>query len=108
RPTHRGRWDEWHLVLPNPLEPLTFGLVPWFREAREWLGSALLSARLIAVGAVPDPVAGDRVKQHLVMALPNPESSASQIAIKGRNASSVWTAPLKLTDRGSMPCLLAA
>jgi hypothetical protein len=29
-------------------------------------------------------------------------------AITGWNASSVWIAPLKLIERGSMPCLSAA
>src|SRR5262245_60230539 len=57
---------EWHLLLPNAFEHLTFGHVPRLHEAVVRLGPALPAARLVAVWAIGDPVTGDRSKQYLV------------------------------------------
>ena len=61
-----GHIDEWHLVLPNPFPHIAFGLASWFSEKAVVFGSAFSQPRFIPVGAIRDPVAGDRVEQVLV------------------------------------------
>src|SRR5262245_49882593 len=60
-PTH-----EWHLVFPNAVQHLAFGLVPWFHESIVRFGTALLAARFKTVGPVGDSVVSYGVEQVLI------------------------------------------
>src|SRR5579883_264702 len=53
-PTH-----EWHLLLPNPLEHLTFGFLPRFHQTIVRFGPAFLATWLVTVGAIRNTVADD-------------------------------------------------
>ena len=58
--------DEWHLVFPNAVPHIAFGLPSWFHETIVRFGSAFSSPRFVSVGSIGDSVDGDRVEQVLV------------------------------------------
>src|SRR5437667_12190746 len=58
--------DEWHLVFPNAIQHLAFGLVSWLHQTIVGLGSALSSTRLETVGPAGDPVRSDGIEQVLI------------------------------------------
>jgi hypothetical protein len=66
-PSRGGGIEEWHLVLSKGVHHLTFRVAPRFHETIIRLGPALLSARLISVGPIRDPVASDRFEQLLLL-----------------------------------------
>ncbi len=57
-----GLTHEWHLVFPKAFQHLTFGFVPWFHQTIVRFGSTFFSAWFKTVGAIGNPVAGNRVQ----------------------------------------------
>src|SRR5579884_212012 len=63
-----GRGDEWHLPLVNPFRHLAFHLGAWLGQPAVVIAPPLLHTRLVAVGPVRDPMAGDGIRQLVVHA----------------------------------------
>src|ERR1700685_4679426 len=65
-PTHRGRCDEWHVVLLNAFCDFTFGLRSGFPQEAVMFGTPFSEAWLESVGAVCDSVDGNCIEQVVV------------------------------------------
>jgi hypothetical protein len=61
-----GHIDEWHLLLSNSFQEITFGLWSWFSEEAVVFRAPFSEARFIPVGAIRHSLAGDCVEQLLV------------------------------------------
>ena len=57
-----GRCDEWHLVLGNPFRHLAFHLGAGLGQPAVVVAPPLFHPRLITVGSVADPMAGDGIE----------------------------------------------
>jgi hypothetical protein len=63
-----GHIVEWHLILANAVQEITFRLVSWFSEKRVVLWSAFSESRFVSIGSVGDTMNGDRIKQFFIKA----------------------------------------
>ena len=63
-----GGGQEWHLVLGKAFRHLAFDLGAWLGQPVVVIAPPLFQPRLVWVGAVSDPMAGDGVEQLVVQA----------------------------------------